>query len=55
MLVGTWVKEIDGGRVDHVLAGAEPFDEETMLAGHSGAPDAAEQPAQPAQPVLAHA
>ncbi|GIU57169.1 cation:dicarboxylate symporter family transporter [Arthrobacter sp. NicSoilC12] len=55
VLIGTWVKEIDGGRVDRVLAGAEPFDEETMLAGHSGAQDAAEQPAQPAQPVLAHA
>jgi len=55
VLIGTWVKEIDGGRVDRVLAGAEPFDEETMLAGHSGVQDAAEQPAQPAQPVLAHA
>ena len=54
VLIGTWVKEIDRGRVDRVLAGAEPFDEETMLAGHTGAQEAAEQH-QPAQPVLAHA
>jgi aerobic C4-dicarboxylate transport protein len=40
--------------VDRVLAGAEPFDEETMLAGHTGAQEA-EQPAQPEPPVLAHA
>jgi aerobic C4-dicarboxylate transport protein len=53
VLIGTWVKEIDGGRVDRVLAGAEPFDEETMLAGHSGVQDVVEEPA--AQPVLAHA
>jgi len=57
VLIGTWVKEIDGERVDRVLAGAEPFNEETMLAGHSGAQDAEQpvQPAQPSQPVLAHA
>ena len=54
VLIGTWVKEIDGGRVDRVLAGAEPFDEETMLAGH-GVHEAAGSPHEPARPVLANA
>ena len=27
VLIGTWVKEIDGGQVDRVLSGNEPFDE----------------------------
>ena len=35
VLVGTWVKEIDGEQVDRVLSGQEPFDELTMMAGHS--------------------
>lgn len=31
VLVGTWTKEIDKGRVEQVLAGALPFDETTLL------------------------
>jgi len=55
VLIGTWVKEIDGGRVEQVLAGNEPFDEQTMIAGH-GAQDAAPEAAsEPARPVLANA
>ncbi|WP_052489123.1 cation:dicarboxylase symporter family transporter [Streptomyces sp. 150FB] len=39
MLVGTWTKEIDRGRVDRVLAGDLPFDERTLLdEGHGGTP-----------------
>jgi aerobic C4-dicarboxylate transport protein len=34
VLVGTWVKEIDGEQVDRVLSGEEPFDELTMMAHH---------------------
>ncbi|MFF2347907.1 cation:dicarboxylate symporter family transporter [Pseudarthrobacter sp. NPDC058119] len=34
VLVGTWVKEIDGGQVARVLSGEVPFDEQTMIAGH---------------------
>ncbi|MCY1230172.1 C4-dicarboxylate transport protein 2 [compost metagenome] len=34
VLIGTWVKEIDGGQVERVLSGEEPFDEQTMIAGH---------------------
>ncbi|MEV4433906.1 cation:dicarboxylase symporter family transporter [Streptomyces sp. NPDC049585] len=30
VLVGTWVKEIDAGRVDDVLSGRLPFDEATL-------------------------
>jgi aerobic C4-dicarboxylate transport protein len=37
ILIGTWVKEIDGGQVGRVLSGAEPFDERTMIAGHGEA------------------
>ncbi|MCM2387833.1 cation:dicarboxylate symporter family transporter [Streptomyces albipurpureus] len=44
VLVGTWTKEIDRARVDEVLAGRIPFDEQTLLDdGHGGpaaAPDA---------------
>ncbi len=36
ILIGTWVKEIDGGQVDDVLSGREPFDEATMMAHHHG-------------------
>jgi aerobic C4-dicarboxylate transport protein len=35
VLVGTWVKEIDGEQVERVLSGQLPFDEQTMMAGHS--------------------
>ncbi|MEW1807990.1 C4-dicarboxylate transporter DctA, partial [Pseudarthrobacter sp. NPDC080039] len=34
VLVGTWVKEIDGAQVTRVLSGELPFDEQTMIAGH---------------------
>ena len=34
LLIGTWVKEIDGEQVTRVLAGQDPFDEQTMIAGH---------------------
>jgi aerobic C4-dicarboxylate transport protein len=34
ILIGTWVKEIDGGQVSRVLSGELPFDEQTMIAGH---------------------
>jgi aerobic C4-dicarboxylate transport protein len=34
VLIGTWVKEIDGGQVARVLSGEMPFDEQTMIAGH---------------------
>lgn len=45
VLVGTWVKEIDGGQVDRVLSGQEPFDEQTMIAGHGEvAPEAEAKP-----------
>jgi len=45
VLVGTWVKEIDGGQVDRVLSGEEPFDEQTMIAGHGEvAPEAEAKP-----------
>lgn len=35
ILIGTWVKEIDGVQVDQVLSGELPFDEQTMIAGHA--------------------
>jgi len=55
ILIGTWVKEIDGGQVERVLSGAAPFDEQTMIAGH-GEAEAPAQPVQPAQqPVPANA
>ena len=34
VLIGTWVKEIDGVQVTKVLSGELPFDEQTMMAGH---------------------
>ncbi|SFU09372.1 cation:dicarboxylate symporter family transporter [Arthrobacter sp. ov118] len=54
VLIGTWVKEIDGERVDRVLAGAEPFDEVTMLAGHGHGP-AQEAGSTPTPAAPAHA
>ena len=53
VLIGTWVKEIDGAQVERVLSGSEPFDEQTMIAGH-GTHEETPAPA-PAQPVLANA
>ncbi|TXS56975.1 cation:dicarboxylate symporter family transporter [Streptomyces sp. t39] len=35
VLVGTWTKEIDKGRVELVLAGRAPFDEATLLDDHA--------------------
>ncbi len=35
VLIGTWTKEIDRARVDEVLEGRLPFDEETMSADHN--------------------
>jgi aerobic C4-dicarboxylate transport protein len=34
VLVGTWVKEIDGEQVERVLSGTDPFDETTMNVDH---------------------
>ncbi|MDQ0734314.1 cation:dicarboxylate symporter family transporter [Arthrobacter agilis] len=34
VLIGTWTKEIDRGRVDEVLEGRLPFDETTMSTDH---------------------
>ncbi|MDQ0949563.1 aerobic C4-dicarboxylate transport protein [Streptomyces phaeochromogenes] len=56
VLIGTWTKEIDKGRVDQVLAGQLPFDEMTLLDdGHGSAPAAAEVPDQPEDKTLAKA
>ncbi|MEV0558854.1 MULTISPECIES: cation:dicarboxylate symporter family transporter [unclassified Streptomyces] len=56
VLIGTWTKEIDKGRVDQVLAGELPFDEMTLLDdGHGSAPAAAEVPDQPEDKTLAKA
>ncbi|MBG6217999.1 aerobic C4-dicarboxylate transport protein [Arthrobacter sp. CAN_A6] len=35
VLIGTWTKEIDRARVDEVLEGRLPFDEETMSSDHN--------------------
>ncbi|NJQ00754.1 cation:dicarboxylase symporter family transporter [Streptomyces sp. PLAI1-29] len=48
VLVGTWTKEIDRARVDEVLSGKIPFDEQTFVDDH-GAPGGAEQPSEAAQ------
>lgn len=37
VLIGTWTKEIDKGRVQQVLAGELPFDETTLLDENEGA------------------
>jgi aerobic C4-dicarboxylate transport protein len=56
VLIGTWTKEIDKGRVDQVLAGQLPFDETTLLDdGHGSAPAPAEVPDQPEDKTLAKA
>ncbi len=49
VLVGHWVGELDRARLDRVLAGDEPFDEQTMLDDRESAP--APEPAR--QPVPA--
>jgi aerobic C4-dicarboxylate transport protein len=36
LLVGTWVKEVDGEQVNRVLSGEAPFDERTMEAHQHG-------------------
>jgi aerobic C4-dicarboxylate transport protein len=38
VLVGHWVGELDRARLDRVLAGNEPFDEQTMLDDRESAP-----------------
>lgn len=54
VLIGTWTKEIDKGRVEQVLAGQLPFDEKTLLDdGHGAAP--AEVPEQGGEKELAKA
>ncbi|PVE09790.1 cation:dicarboxylate symporter family transporter [Streptomyces scopuliridis] len=40
VLIGTWTKEIDKGRVDEVLAGNIPFDEKTLVDDHGPAAEA---------------
>ena len=46
LLVGTWTKSINRGRVDEVLAGHLPFDETTMLDPHDldDDPDTIDEP-----------
>ncbi|WBB64449.1 cation:dicarboxylase symporter family transporter [Streptomyces sp. WMMC500] len=51
VLIGTWTKEIDKDRVEHVLAGRAPFDEATLVDDHVPAPQAPEEPAAPAEPA----
>jgi aerobic C4-dicarboxylate transport protein len=46
VLIGTWVKEIDGGQVERVLSGQEPFDEATMIAHHHEVEDSKSQAVQ---------
>jgi aerobic C4-dicarboxylate transport protein len=48
VLIGTWTKEIDRRRVDEVLGGRLPFDEETMNAGHGPAEATAAEVTEPA-------
>ncbi|MDF3148320.1 MULTISPECIES: cation:dicarboxylase symporter family transporter [unclassified Streptomyces] len=44
VLIGTWTKEIDRGRVDQVLAGQLPFDEATLQNdGHDAPAEASQQ------------
>jgi len=38
VLVGNWTGELDRARLDRVLAGAEPFDEVTLLDDEEEAP-----------------
>jgi aerobic C4-dicarboxylate transport protein len=49
VLVGHWVGELDRARLDRVLAGDEPFDEQTMLDDRESAP--APEPARQAVPA----
>ena len=42
------LKEIDGGQVERVLSGQEPFDEATMIAHHHGVEDTKSQAVQAA-------
>jgi aerobic C4-dicarboxylate transport protein len=50
LLVGTWTKSINRGRVDEVFAGHLPFDETTMLDPHDldDDPDTIDEPSTPA-------
>jgi aerobic C4-dicarboxylate transport protein len=49
LLVGTWTKSINRGRVDEVFAGHLPFDETTMLDPHDldDDPDTIDEPSGP--------
>jgi aerobic C4-dicarboxylate transport protein len=49
VLVGHWVGELDRARLDRVLAGDEPFDEQSML----DEPESAPTPEPAREPVLA--
>ena len=52
LLVGTWTKSINRGRVDEVLAGHLPFDETTMLDPHDldDDPDTIDEPSTVSDP-----
>ncbi|MFJ6747381.1 MULTISPECIES: cation:dicarboxylate symporter family transporter [unclassified Streptomyces] len=58
VLVGTWTKEIDKGRVAEVLAGRAPFDEQSLVVdphggdGDDGDGDGAQRPAGPGTEVV---
>ncbi|WP_423445345.1 cation:dicarboxylase symporter family transporter [Kocuria sp. KSNUG] len=45
IVLGTWVKEVDGARMKRVLSGAEPFDEAMLAVDPHLAPTPAEQAA----------
>ena len=45
VLIGHWTSTLDRPRLDHVLAGEDPFDETTMLDDDEEAPGAPEQSA----------
>jgi aerobic C4-dicarboxylate transport protein len=48
LLVGSWTKTVDMGRVETVLSGKDPFDELTMLDEHDAATPAVPKEAIPA-------
>jgi aerobic C4-dicarboxylate transport protein len=53
VLVGEWTGELDRSKMSRVLAGAEPFDEVTMLDASDVVPEAAEHPPAPVPKVAA--
>jgi aerobic C4-dicarboxylate transport protein len=48
VLIGTWTNEFDRERAEAVMAGADPFDEATMIDDDHGAEPAADQSPEPA-------